>query len=109
MMAKEFLAVLEEAGLRRETLLVANAYACMPNEPKRDVEERKAVNCCRPLLEKYTKALPPETPTLLLGKWALLATTGREKGLFSSRGFVDQKWSLTSPKVGDIADGEEQE
>ncbi len=91
---KEMVAALEEAGIQKDLLLVANAYACTPKEPRQDKEERLAVACCRPLLTSYTSRLPPETPTLLAGKWALLALTGKEKGLFNSRGFVDMKWDL---------------
>jgi hypothetical protein len=93
-MAQEMLATLEEAGIPKDKLLVANAYACMPKEPRRDVEERLAVACCRPLLKSYTDKLDPQTPTLLAGKWARLAMTGKEKGLFANRGFVDMKWDL---------------
>ena len=95
LMGREMMAALEEAGIQKDRLLVANAYACMPKEPRRDVEERAAVACCRPLLRHFTDALPVTTPTLLAGKWALLAMTGREKGLFNSRGFVDMKWDLS--------------
>lgn len=93
-MAKEMLATLEEAGIQRDRLLVANAYACMPKEPRQDKEERLAVECCRPLLAHFLSALPAETPTLLAGKWAMLALTSREKGLFAGRGFVDMEWTL---------------
>lgn len=96
MMGKEMVAALEEAGIQKERILVANAYACMPKEPRRDVEERLAVACCRPLLRHFTAALPATTPTLLAGKWAQLALTGSEKGLFKKRGFIDMKWDLQS-------------
>lgn len=96
MMGREMVAALEEAGIQKDRILVANAYACMPKEPRRDTEERLAVACCRPLLRHFTAALPVETPTLLAGKWAQLAMTGSEKGLFKKRGFVDMKWTLGS-------------
>lgn len=96
LMGREMVAALEEAGIQKDRLLVANAYACTPKEPRRDSEERRAVACCRPLLRFFTGQLPPETPTMLAGKWALLAMTGREKGLFTTRGFVDMKWDLQS-------------
>lgn len=104
MRAKEFLGTLEEAGLQREKLLVANAYACMATEPKRDVEERRAVAACRPLLQHYVSQLPPKIPTLVLGKWAKLALTGVEEGLFSSRGFIDQQWDLSASATGNAKD-----
>lgn len=94
LMGKEMTAALEEAGIQKDRLLVANAYACTPKEPRREAEERLAVACCRPLLLHFTGALPVDTPTLLAGKWAQLAMTGKEKGLFAGRGFVDMKWSL---------------
>jgi uracil-DNA glycosylase family 4 len=93
---KEMVATLEEAGIQKDLILVANAYACTPKEPRQDKEERLAVACCRPLLRHFVAALPATTPTLLAGKWARLAMTGKEKGLFSNRGFVDMKWDLGS-------------
>ena len=96
LMGREMVAALEEAGIQKDRLLVANAYACMPKEPRRDVEERAAVAACRPLLRSFTDKLDPATPTLLAGKWAQLALTGSEKGLFKKRGFVDMKWALDS-------------
>lgn len=94
LMGREVAEVFAEAGLDKDKLLVANAYACVPIEPRRDTEERAAVRCCRPLLRYYVDRLPPETPTLLAGKWAMLAMTGREKGLFATRGFTDREWTL---------------
>jgi hypothetical protein len=41
--------------------------------------------------------LDSATPTLLAGKWAMLAMTGREKGLVKNRGFVNQKWRIGDP------------
>lgn len=95
MMGKEMAATLEEAGIERSKLLIATAYACMAEEPKRLKDERAATNACRPLLLQQLAQTPPATPTLLAGKWALLAMTGKEKGLFTTRGFVDKKWRLT--------------
>lgn len=100
---REMRAVLQEAGINSEKLLVANAYACSPIEPRRDTEERRAVQACRPLLKHYTDKLPPETPTLLAGKWAMLALTGKEKGLFATRGFVDADWSLSTKLAAEEA------
>ena len=95
MMGKEMAATLEEAGIERSKLLIATAYACQAEEPKRLKDERAATNACRPLLLQQLAQTPPATPTLLAGKWALLAMTGKEKGLFTTRGFVDKKWRLT--------------
>lgn len=95
MMGKEMTATLEEAGIERSKLLIATAYACQAEEPKRLKDERAATNACRPLLLQQLASTPADTPTLLAGKWALLAMTGKEKGLFTTRGFVDKKWRLT--------------
>jgi uracil-DNA glycosylase len=97
MMGREMSEALLEAGIQKERLLVVNAFACTPNEPQRDTENRAATLACRPLVRYYTNKLPPETPTLLCGKWAMLSLTGTEKGMFATRGFRDDKWTLQSP------------
>lgn len=107
MMGREMNEVLMEAGLQKERLLVINAFACTPNEPQRDTENRAATLACRPLVRHYVDKLPPETPTLLCGKWATLSLTGREKGLFATRGFRDDKWSLCTELKKDVEDVEE--
>lgn len=86
-----------EAGILRDRLFIAYAWACQPHEPRKELEERKAVECCRPLLQQAVGKLPATTPTLLAGKWAMLAMTGREKGLVKNRGFVNQKWNIGDP------------
>lgn len=88
---------LMEGGLVRDRLFIAYAWACQPHEPRKELEERKAVACCRPLLKQAIGKLPPQTPTLLCGKWAMLAMTGREKGLVKNRGFVNKKWQVGDP------------
>lgn len=97
LMGKELNEVLIEAGIAKETLLVVNSFACMPNEPQRDRDNRAATVACRPLVRYYTDKLPPETPTLLCGKWAMLSMVGREKGIFATRGFRDDGWRLDTP------------
>lgn len=97
LMGREMTDALLEAGLEKDKLLVVNAFACTPNEPQRDTENRAATLACRPLVRYYADKLPPETPTLLCGKWAMLSMTGRDKGLFATRGFRDDKWDLTTP------------
>lgn len=106
MLGKEMAGALMEAGLQKERLLITHAYACQPIEPKKDKFERAATNACRPLILKLIESIPPETPTLLAGKWALLSVTGREKGLFTSRGFVDMKWSLKDGAASEIKEVE---
>ncbi len=96
LMGREMTETLEMAGIDKSKLLIANAFACVPNEPQRDTENRAATIACRPLLRYYTNRLPAETPTMLAGKWAMLAMTGCEKGLFATRGFRDDKWDLTT-------------
>lgn len=86
-----------EAGILRDRLMIAYAWACQPHEPRKELEERKAVACCRPLLLQQVAKLPTDTPTLLAGKWAMLAMTGREKGLVKNRGFVNMKWRIGDP------------
>lgn len=83
-----------EAGVLRDRLFIAYAWACQPHEPRKEVEERKAVECCRPLLAAALARIPADTPTLVAGKWAMLAMTGREQGLVKNRGFVNSKWRI---------------
>jgi uracil-DNA glycosylase len=92
---KELQSAFDEAGIKRERLFLAYAYACPAVEPRRIKEERAAVLACKPLLMHFLGKLPVTAPVLACGKWAQLALTGREKGLFSQRGFVDMKWKLT--------------
>lgn len=86
--------LMQEAGINREDLLIVPAWACQPQELTKEVEERAAVEACRPLVDWQLKDVPKDTPTLLMGKWATRSVDGREKGLFSNRGFRDDKWKL---------------
>lgn len=104
LMGREMTDALLEAGLEKDKLLVVNAFACTPNEPQRDSENRAATLACRPLVRYYADKLPPETPTLLCGKWAMLSMLGREKGLFATRGFRDDNWNLNTPLKTDPED-----
>lgn len=85
---------LVEAGIDRSKLLIANSWACLAPEPRKEKDERKAVECCKPLLWSRVGELPVTTPVMAAGKWAMLALTGREKGLMSRRGFVDLEWVI---------------
>ena len=91
---KEMQEAFDAAGIDRSKLFIANAYACPATEPRRERDERAAVLACRPLLFHFLKQLPLGTQTLACGKWAKLALTGNEDGLFSKRGFIDQKWYI---------------
>lgn len=93
--------VFVEAGIRRDRLFIANAWACLAHEPRKEKEEREAVKCCRPLLWSYVGKLPVTVPVMLAGKWAMLALTGREKKLMAKRGFIDAKWTIGKPLVDD--------
>ncbi len=91
---EEFTALLAEAGIVRDDLLIVPAWACVKPELTKDVDERAAVEACRPLVDFQLKDVPKDTPVLLMGKWATRSVDGREKGLFSTRGFRDDKWRL---------------
>ena len=46
-MGKEVRAALDEAGIRREEILVLHTYVCTAKEPKRDKEEKAATGISR--------------------------------------------------------------
>jgi hypothetical protein len=83
-----------ESGLDRDKLYIVNAVACVPKEPRRDREMKKAVACCRPLLLSYIRKLPVATPTMVLGAWAQLALDGKEVSIAKQRGFIEYEWDL---------------
>lgn len=94
-MGKEVRAALDEAGIRREEILVLHTYVCTAKEPKRDKEEKAATLACRGLLWKALGKVGMHTPMMLSGKWALLGVNGKQEGIFNSRGFVDATWTIT--------------
>lgn len=106
-MGKEMNEALAEAGIKRESIMVIHAYACQATEPRRDRDERKATIACRPLVGHLIQNLSVHTPVMLAGKWALLSMTGKEKGLFNTRGFVDAKFTLKDEKEVEDAGGGE--
>lgn len=89
--------ILRQAGVERDRLAVVHAWACVPHEPRKETEERKAVECCRPLTSQAVTGLPVTLPTLACGKWAQLLLTGREKGLTQRRGFRYDTWRIGDP------------
>lgn len=91
---RELNATLLDAGIVRESLFLINAIACQPKEPKKDADMRRAVVACQPLFWKQLEAVPPETPTLICGKWAHFAATGKEKGVMKGRGFINKRFTL---------------
>jgi DNA polymerase len=77
-----------KAGLVREQLYITNATCCKPTLPKKEVDMRLAVECCRPALMAQLRALNPAAHIMTLGKWGYFALTGREKGVINARGFI---------------------
>lgn len=91
---KELQHVLDAAGLIRDRLFFLNVIACVPNEPRRDKEVKKAMACCRPLLLATLAKLPPETPTLVMGTVAQQAVDQTKRSIAKLRGFVEYEWTL---------------
>lgn len=94
---RELNRALLRAGLLRERLRIINAVACKPLEPKTPADMHKAVVACQPLFWDQLKGVPPETPTLVCGRWARLAVTGKSKGVGTVRGFIDEEFRLERP------------
>lgn len=94
---RELNRVLLDAGLVRERLLLINAVACKPVEPKTEADMRRAVVACQPLFWAQLVRVAAETPTLVCGKWAHFAAFGVEKGVMKRRGFVNKKSALRPP------------
>lgn len=102
MTGRELNDVLEGAGIKRDDLKLINAWACLAPEPRKEVDERKAVECCRPLVQSALSTVPKDTPVMACGKWAMLSLTGREKGLTTRRGFLNEKWQIGDPLKEDV-------
>ena len=96
--------VLLEGGIEPSELLILPPFACRANHPAKDKDERKATQCCKPLVTATLAKVDPATPVLLAGKWSMLAVAGREKGLGKVRGFRDDKW-----RIGDEPRKEEED
>lgn len=87
--------LLADAGLQRERLLLINAVACVPTEPRTAKAIRKAVSCCRPFVRQVLRALPKDIPTVLMGAAAVASVTGQTKGAAAARGFIDYEFDLS--------------
>lgn len=87
--------LLFDAGLQRERLLLINAVACLPTEPRTAKAIRKAVNCCRPFVRSVLRALPKDIPVALMGAAAVQSVTGQTKGAAAARGFIDYEFDMT--------------
>lgn len=85
---KEFDNSLINNRLQRSRLFLINVIACKPNVPKTESVMMRATECCRPLVLAQIRHLPPDLPTLALGKWAWFSITGVKKALKKARGFL---------------------
>ncbi len=85
------------AGLDRSTLHVLNVTCCTPKHPKKESDMQRAVMCCRPAFLHQLQSIPPETPTLALGKWSAFSLLQRKK-TGKLRGFIN--WAFTLPRSG---------
>lgn len=90
---------LEKVKLYRPMLLMLNAMLCQPTT-KRDADMRRACDACRPAFLKQISKVPPNTPTMALGKWAHYQLTGKVKGVAAGFGFVDYSYTLEQAKRG---------
>lgn len=83
---------LEAANLKREELLIFNAIACQPKEPRDEKEMIKAIECCAYMREYYF-SFAYDAPRLIMGKWANEAVgfTRALEGKAGARGFLYAK------------------
>lgn len=86
-------------GLLREKLFIVYATMCWPTK-RGERESRLAAQCCRPALLRALKPFDPSTPTFAMGKWAVFALTGKDKGVMGARGFVRSSFELGSSVPG---------
>ncbi len=64
-----------------------NAALCEWPEGERPKDTRLAFICCRPRLMRELAVVSPNAGVLTMGKWALWALTGSEKGMGKLTGF----------------------
>lgn len=88
---------LEKVKLYRPMLLVLNAMLCQPTT-KKDSDMRRACDACRPAFLHQIRKVPPNTPTMALGKWSVYQLTGKVKGVAAGHGFIDYEYNLTQAK-----------
>lgn len=91
---REFDAELLSAGLSRQELTLCNSTLCRPKPGQGSAAFRAAAQCCRPALLHQLSTAQPTTPTLAMGKLAVFALTGQDKGAMSRRGFIDGNWRV---------------
>lgn len=73
-------------AIQRQEIWITNACLCIPLTPSAK-EARDAATCCRPRLSAELARLHPDAGILAMGKWALFALTGKEKGMGGFQGF----------------------
>lgn len=67
------------AGIDKDTLHLTNAILCQPPWGTSDADLEKAVQACKPRLQRELAKLPPDIPVLSYGDLALQSTTGAKK------------------------------
>jgi uracil-DNA glycosylase family 4 len=88
------------AGLPRTKLFIVNATCCQPTG--RSLSDfRKAVVACNPALIAQLKRLPKNIPTLAMGRWAMFALTGKDRGIALARGFIRDEWTIPQQPLGE--------
>lgn len=93
MTGRELDDIFERNKLDRSRLVVLNAIACRPKEPKDDNDMEHATKCCRPYVAAVLREVEngtkggAETPILMMGKCAYLSVTGKA-GYIDERGFI---------------------
>lgn len=90
----EFDGMLQMAGISRDNLFIVSAIACVPNEPRVKSDIKKALQCCRPLLQRHLREHSDDVPLLGMGPLVQLALDGTPKSVTNNRGFVDREWTI---------------
>lgn len=75
--------LLEEAGLRREQVYIANVVKCRP--PGNRDPKPEEIEACRPYLERQVELIRPRV-VLTLGNFSTRLLLGRSEGITSLRG-----------------------
>ena len=86
---------LAEAGIKRSSLAIINATACMPPPGATDGMKQKARVACKPLTDWQLAQVGGRLPTLAMGKLAAQAVLGRDApSIENGRGFVRDGWLI---------------
>jgi uracil-DNA glycosylase len=80
--------LLEEGGVRREEVYIANVVKCRP--PENRTPKPDEINACHPYLQKQIETIKP-TGIILLGKTAAEAMLGRKVEMGKEHGTVTEK------------------